>query len=253
MSICSSPNKDSDNTAPQSRKLHKAAGALSTAPLPPETTSKGSKVSSTRRYFLMKSEPDVFSVDDLAAQPNQTGCWEGVRNYQARNLMRDHMHVGDQAFFYHSSCKVPGIVGIMEVSRAAYPDHFQWDKGSKYYDAGSDREAPRWWMVDVTLQERLEEKVPLEVLREEALKPGSPLAGMALLQKGSRLSVQPVREEEWKFIHEKLIMAPKGTGVVREERGEEGKTSSTDGEGEKGEKKDEKRLGGKKKKRRTGT
>jgi predicted RNA-binding protein with PUA-like domain len=168
----------------------------------------------------MKSEPHEFSVDDLAALPGQTDAWQGVRNYQARNLMRDQMRVGDKAFFYHSSCKVPGIVGLVEISKKAYPDHFQWDKKSKYFDEKSTKEAPRWWMVDVTLKEKLEEMVPLEGLREEGLKKGSPLAAMALLQKGSRLSVQPVREEEWQFICERMIKKggkKEGGGVKKEE------------------------------------
>jgi len=132
------------------------------------------------------------------------------------------MRVGDKAFFYHSSCKVPGIVGLVEVTKKAYPDHFQWDKKSKYFDEKSTKEAPRWWMVDVTLREKLEEMVPLEGLREEGVKKGNPLAAMALLQKGWRLSVQPVREEEWRFICERMIKkegkeGKKGGGVKKEE------------------------------------
>jgi predicted RNA-binding protein with PUA-like domain len=150
------------------------------------------------RYWLMKSEPDDVSIDDLAAMPKQTVAWYGVRNYQARNFMRDQMQVGDRAFFYHSSCAEPGIAGVVEVSKPAYPDATQFDRKSPYYDAKSTAENPRWMNVDVKLL-RKTRLVPLAELR------GHPqLANMRLLQRGNRLSITPVDPAEWKFI-EKLL------------------------------------------------
>src|SRR2546421_9600297 len=119
------------------------------------------------RYWLMKSEPDEVSIDDLAAMPNKTIAWFGVRNYQARNFMRDEMQLGDLAFFYHSSCPEPGVAGIVEVSRLAYPDASQFDAKSPYYDAKSTRDAPRWQNVDVKLVRKMK-LVPLSQLRETA-------------------------------------------------------------------------------------
>jgi predicted RNA-binding protein with PUA-like domain len=146
-------------------------------------------------YWLFKSEPDAFSIDDLAAMKGKRDHWDGIRNYQARNIMRDQMKKGDLGFFYHSSCKVPGIVGTVEVVKEAYPDHTAFDKSEKYYDAKSDPANPRWFMVDVKLKQKFEAIIPLTDLREiTALKE------MVLLQKGSRLSVQPVRSKEWKAI-----------------------------------------------------
>ncbi len=145
-------------------------------------------------YWLLKSEPSVFSIDDLAHAPRQTTCWEGVRNYQARNFLRA-MAVGDQAFFYHSNADPPAIVGIVEIVRAAYPDHFAWDPRSKYVDKKSSREHPTWFMVDVKLVKIFPKPLPLDRLRTiEGLE------RMELLRKGSRLSVQPVREKEWTVI-----------------------------------------------------
>ncbi|KAI8466010.1 MAG: PUA-like domain-containing protein [Monoraphidium minutum] len=143
----------------------------------------------------MKSEPDVFSIDALAAKPNQTEHWDGVRNYVARNHMMG-MKLGDRAFFYHSNCKVPGIVGIAKVVREAYPDHTQFDKTSEYYDPKASEDKPRWFMVDIQLERRLERQVSLEELKSHK---GGPLAGMALFQQ-SRLSVQPVAAAEWEFV-----------------------------------------------------
>ena len=138
------------------------------------------------RYWLMKSEPDEFSIDDLAAAPNRSTAWFGVRNYQARNFMRDQMQLGDLAFFYHSSCPEPGIAGIVRVSKLAYPDASQFDKKSPYYDPKSKREAPRWLNVDVTLVKKTR-LVPLAELRTQA-----PLAKMRVLQRANRLSITPV-------------------------------------------------------------
>lgn len=149
------------------------------------------------RYWLMKSEPDEFSIDDLAKAPKQTTAWFGVRNYQARNYMRDEMRVGDRAFFYHSSCPEPGIAGIVEISRPAYPDATQFDPKSPYYDAKSTRDAPRWVHVDVKLV-RKTNLVPLQALRDTR-----GLDDMVTLRRGNRLSITPVTASEWKII-EKL-------------------------------------------------
>ena len=149
-------------------------------------------------YWLMKSEPGEFSIDDLARSPKQTTAWFGVRNYQARNHMRDDMRIGDRAFFYHSSCPEPGIAGIVEISRLAYPDATQFDPKSPYYDAKSTRDAPRWVHVDVKLVRRTN-LVPLQALRDT---PG--LDEMVTLRRGNRLSITPVTASEWKII-ERLI------------------------------------------------
>jgi predicted RNA-binding protein with PUA-like domain len=151
------------------------------------------------RYWLMKSEPDEVSIDDLAAMPKKTVAWYGVRNYQARNFMRDQMSVGDLAFFYHSSCPEPGIAGIVRVSKAAYPDASQFDRKSPYYDAKSTREAPRWLNVEVTLVEKTR-LVPLAELRTQPA-----LSGMRVLQRANRLSITPVDPREWSFITGKLL------------------------------------------------
>ena len=146
------------------------------------------------RYWLMKSEPSGFSIDDLAAAPGKTTVWFGVRNYQARNFMRDQMQVGDKAFFYHSSCKDPGIAGIAEVCKLAYPDVTQYDRKSKYYDPKATAQNPRWFNVDV----KLVRKTRLLSIKE--LRSRRELANMRVLQKGSRLSITPVDPTEWEFI-----------------------------------------------------
>lgn len=146
------------------------------------------------RYWLMKSEPSDVSIDDLAARPAQTIAWYGVRNYQARNFMRDQMQVGDPVFFYHSSCAEPGIAGLAEVSKLAYPDATQFDSGSKYFDAKATIEAPRWFNVDVRLIKKTR-LLPLGELRNHA-----GLSSMRILQKGNRLSVTPVDPSEWQII-----------------------------------------------------
>jgi predicted RNA-binding protein with PUA-like domain len=151
------------------------------------------------RYWLMKSEPDEVSIDDLTGMPKQTIAWFGVRNYQARNFMRDQMQLGDLAFFYHSSCPEPGIAGIVRVSKLAYPDASQFDRKSPYYDPKSPRNAPRWLNVDVTLVEKTR-LVPLSELRARP-----ELAGMRVLQRANRLSITPVAPEEWKFVTGKLL------------------------------------------------
>jgi predicted RNA-binding protein with PUA-like domain len=145
----------------------------------------------------MKSEPSSFSVDDLAAAPRRTTAWDGVRNYQARNLLRDQMKRGDQAFLYYSSTEVPGIVAIMQIVKEGYPDPTAFDRKHHHYDAGSDAKSPRWFMVDVQLKRRLARTITLEELRGHA---GKQLKGLALLRPGNRLSVSPVEERHWKFI-----------------------------------------------------
>jgi predicted RNA-binding protein with PUA-like domain len=151
------------------------------------------------RHWLMKSEPDEFSIDDLAAAPGKSTPWFGVRNYQARNFMRDEMKVGDLAFFYHSSCPEPGIAGICKVSRAAFSDATQFDPKSPYYDAKATRENPRWLNVEVKLvrRTRLVSLAELRVQRE--------LADMVILRRGNRLSITPVTEREWKVITDRLL------------------------------------------------
>jgi predicted RNA-binding protein with PUA-like domain len=150
------------------------------------------------KYWLFKSEPDAFSIDALAAAPRRTSHWDGVRNFQARNMMRDGMKRGDLGFFYHSSCAEPGIVGIVKVVREGYPDHTAFDAGSKYFDADSDPSSPRWFMVDVQLVRRFAQPVTLERLRRHA---EGKLKDMLVLRRGNRLSITPVTEQEWKFIN----------------------------------------------------
>ncbi|GAA0251122.1 EVE domain-containing protein [Rhodanobacter caeni] len=144
-------------------------------------------------YWLMKSEPDTFSIDDLKRKKQE--AWDGVRNYQARNFMRDGMRPGDKVFFYHSNCAVPGIVGIAKVATEAYPDPSQFDPKSKYFDPGSTRDNPRWMLVDVKFVKKLERTISLKELQADPA-----LDGMVLLRKGSRLSVQPVEARHWKHI-----------------------------------------------------
>lgn len=147
------------------------------------------------KYWLMKSEPEVFSIDDLKNRPNGTEHWDGVRNYQARNMLRDQMRKGDLAFFYHSNCKEPGIVGITEIVREGYPDFTAFDPQSPYYDPASSPDNPRWYMVDVQFVRTLKRIVTLT-----ELKGHRELADMPLLQRGNRLSVIPVTHEQWRFI-----------------------------------------------------
>jgi predicted RNA-binding protein with PUA-like domain len=148
-----------------------------------------------RKYWLFKSEPDVFGWDDLLACPDQTTHWDGVRNYQARNILRDEIQEGDLGFFYHSRTNPPHVVGIVEVTRSGYPDPTQHDPSEKYYDPKSDPENPRWYVVDVKAKQKLKRPVPLPELKAT---PG--LEHMKVVQKGARLSVQPVRPEEWEIV-----------------------------------------------------
>lgn len=146
-------------------------------------------------YWLMKTEPNTYSWQDLLKEKNKTTQWEGVRNYQARNFMRDQMKLGDQVFIYHSVVKPMAIVGIAEVVREAYPDYFAFDPASRYFDPKSSKENPRWFMVDV--QAKFEFKNPITLERLKTI-PG--LHDMMLLQKGSRLSIQPVSADQWQLI-----------------------------------------------------
>src|SRR6056297_3285901 len=148
------------------------------------------------KYWLMKSEPEAFGIDDLKSRPEQTEPWEGVRNYQARNFMRDQMKVGDPVFFYHSNCKVPGIVGIAEVASEGYPDPTQFDPDSKYHDPKSNSDDPRWILVDVKFKRDLKRVLSLTEIKQHA----DALGDFALVRKGNRLSIMPVAEEQWDYL-----------------------------------------------------
>lgn len=146
-------------------------------------------------YWLMKSEPHVFGIADLAARPNKTEHWDGVRNFQARNFLRDQMRLGDRAFFYHSSCPEPGIAGIVEIARAGYPDPTAFDPDNDHYDPKSTPDKPIWYMVDVKLVRTFARVITLQELKRHP-----ELRGMRLLARGNRLSVMPVSAAEWAFI-----------------------------------------------------
>lgn len=150
------------------------------------------------RYWLMKSEPSDVSIDDLAAMLNQTVDWYGIRNYQARNFMRDQMNIGDGVFFYHSNCETPGIVGIAEVSAKAYPDRLQFIQGHKYYDPKSTAETPRWVNVDVKLVKKT------RLLSLKNMREIPELANLRILQRGNRLSITPIDPKDWAFINQLL-------------------------------------------------
>jgi predicted RNA-binding protein with PUA-like domain len=149
------------------------------------------------RYWLMKTEPTSFSVEDLERAKRHTTSWDGVRNYQARNMLRDDMKKGDQVFLYYSSTDVPGIVAIMKVVKEGYPDPTAFDRKHHHYDPDSDPAEPRWFMVDVQLERRLARVITLEELRKHATKE---LKNMVLLRKGNRLSITPMEPAEWKFV-----------------------------------------------------
>ncbi len=146
-------------------------------------------------YWLMKSEPSTFGIDDLAARPNQTEPWDGVRNYQARNMMRDQMRIGDQVLFYHSNCAQPGVVGIAEVVRESYPDDTAFDPKNTHFDPKSMPEKPRWFMVDVRFVRKFSHTVTLATMKAS---PG--LEDLAILRRGNRLSIVPVSEGQWSII-----------------------------------------------------
>ncbi len=146
-------------------------------------------------YWLFKSEPDAFSIDDLCSMPGKQDHWDGIRNYQARNMMRDDMRKGDMAFFYHSSCAVPGIVGTVEIVKEAYPDHTAQDPKSHYFDPKATPDNPRWCMVEVKYRKKFKEILPLQ-----SLKSVKSLEDMRLLSKGNRLSIMPVSKKHWNVI-----------------------------------------------------
>ena len=164
-----------------------------------------------RKYWLMKSEPETFSFNHLKICKDSTEHWYGVRNYQARNFMRDEMKIGDLILFYHSNCKEPGVVGIAEVVKESYPDFTSWDPKSKYFDPKSTKDNPRWFMVDVQWKEEMKEEVSLESIRNIP-----ELKDMKVIQKGQRLSVQPVTEKEFKIIYE-MGMKKKVSIIIRDE------------------------------------
>ena len=147
------------------------------------------------RYWLMKSEPDTFGIEHLKNRPQQTEPWDGVRNYQARNMMRDEMAVGDKAFFYHSNCAEPGIVGIVQIIKAGYPDITALDPESKYYDPKASIDNPRWFRVDVKFEKQFQHVISLHTLKQHPQ-----LEGMTVLTKGNRLSITPVSEIHWQYI-----------------------------------------------------
>ncbi|MEQ8800142.1 MAG: EVE domain-containing protein [Phycisphaerales bacterium] len=148
------------------------------------------------RYWLMKSEPEEFSLEDLRNRPEQTEPWDGVRNYQARNFMRDDMKKGDKVFFYHSNCTEPGIVGIATIAREAYPDPTAFDPDDSHYDPKSDPDNPRWYHVDVRFERALKRTISLKELKDHP----EALGGLALIRRGNRLSVMPVDETHWRYI-----------------------------------------------------
>ena len=152
-------------------------------------------MAAAKKYWLMKTEPSSYSIQDLAKEPKKTTCWDGVRNYQARNFMRDQMKRGDEILVYHSNADPPAVVGTAAVVKEAYPDHSAFDKNSKYYDPKSSAQSPRWFMVDIKLKAIFNRPLGLDTLRDVKA-----LTDMELLRKGSRLSVQPVRKKEYDAI-----------------------------------------------------
>ncbi|HZL87626.1 MAG TPA: EVE domain-containing protein [Pirellulaceae bacterium] len=152
-------------------------------------------MSATANYWLVKTEPDAFSIQDLAKSPGLTTCWDGVRNYQARNILRDQMKLGDRVLIYHSSTDPTAIVGIAKVIKEGYPDHTAWDKKSPHYDPDSTKDNPRWYMVDLQLERIFDRPLTLDELRKSPA-----IKQMELLRRGSRLSVQPVRKSEFEAV-----------------------------------------------------
>ena len=146
-------------------------------------------------YWLFKSEPETFGIDHLAKKPKQTEHWDGVRNFQVRNMLRDDIKVGDKGFFYHSSCTPPGITGIIEVVKAGYPDGSALNPESKYYDPLATKENPRWYMVDVKLVKKFKQMITLEQIKQNPR-----LENMVVTRRGSRLSISPVTAKEWEVI-----------------------------------------------------
>lgn len=147
------------------------------------------------KYWLFKTEPDAFSIDDLAKMPNQTEHWDGIRNYQARNFLRDEVKIGDQVFIYHSSCKNVGIAGLAEVVKEGYIDHTQFDPKSQYYDAKSLKDRPRWMMVDVLFRQKFMQVLPLKQIKNMP-----EITDIGLVKKGHRLSIMPVKQNEFEWL-----------------------------------------------------
>jgi predicted RNA-binding protein with PUA-like domain len=148
-------------------------------------------------YWLLKTEPETFGIEHLGAAPRRTSTWDGVRNYQARNFLRDQVLRGDQAFMYHSSCALPGIAGVVAVTRAGFPDVTAFDRKNEHFDAASNPAAPRWYAIDVQLKRRFKRIISLEEMRAHG---DGKLRGLRLLQRGNRLSVMPVSDAHWQFI-----------------------------------------------------
>lgn len=146
-------------------------------------------------YWLFKSEPTTFSIDDLIKSPHQTTHWEGIRNYQVRNMLRDDIQVGDEVFFYHSNCTPPGIVGTMKIVKKGYPDASAWDKKSQYFDPKSSSENPIWYRVDVSFIKKFKKIISLDDIKQHP-----DLKNMLIVRKGNRLSITPVTAQEWKTI-----------------------------------------------------
>lgn len=147
------------------------------------------------KYWLMKSEPNAYSFEDLKNEKDKTTHWDGIRNYQARNFMMKDMSIGDKVLFYHSNCKVPGVVGLATITSGSYPDHTAWDESSKYYDAKSTPDNPRWHMVDVTFDSDLKREVSLKEIKDTPA-----LSEMKLVQRGQRLSIQPLTQTEYEMV-----------------------------------------------------
>jgi predicted RNA-binding protein with PUA-like domain len=167
--------------------------ALADAKLPPDNSRRSLEKERNVTCWLMKSEPDAYSIDDL--ERDGTEPWDGIRNYQARNMIRDDMKMGDDVLFYHSSCKIPAVVGVAKIASAAYPDPTQFDPRSKYYDAKSPEENPRWLLVDVAFIRKLQRPIPLSELKEH---PG--LTDFRLNQRGNRLSIFPLSKKHWNLV-----------------------------------------------------
>ena len=185
-------SKKSATAAPPSAPRRPAAPK---PPAPAFAAAFAPRAPGERRYWLVKSEPEAFSWDDLEASADRTTCWDGVRNFQARNFMRDGMRRGDLVLFYHSNAEPPAAIGVCEVVREAYPDHTAFDDADPHFDPKSRRDAPTWMMVDLRARERFAQPVTLPRLRAEPT-----LAGMELLKRGSRLSVQPVEPVHWEIV-----------------------------------------------------
>jgi|TARA_B110000967_G_scaffold25492_1_gene23394 predicted RNA-binding protein with PUA-like domain len=145
------------------------------------------------KYWLMKNEPEDYGIDDL--KKDKTEHWDGIRNYQVRNMIRDDMSIGDMAFFYHSNCEIPGIYGLMTINSKAYPDHTAFDKKAKYYDIKSDKNKPAWLMVDVKYKRKLQKIITLKELKSK-----KELSEMRVVQKGNRLSITEVSKKDWEYI-----------------------------------------------------